>query len=97
MDEVVKYLISQAGPLGILCAVLIVSNIAQWIRAQSERAKVEKVVEALVLSTSAISAMNAASGARTEALTDVLRVSNETLAKIESIRAYLMDAARSRS
>lgn len=91
MESILKYLIDQAGPLGILCAVLIVGNVAQWMRGQADRMKVEKAVEALSLSTAAIKECNSGRDSQIDVMHDVLRLHHETLAKVEGIRAYIVD------
>jgi len=94
MEEVVKYLISQAGPLGVLCAVLMVGNVAQWMRGVSDRNKVEKAVEALALSTQAIKECNLGRSQQIDLMQDILRIHNETLAKIEWIRVYMTESGK---
>lgn len=94
MESVIKYLIDQAGPLGILCAVLICANVAQWLRGQGDRMKVEKAVEALALSTQAIKECNLGRSTQLDLMQDIFKLHNESLAKIEGIRAWLLDSGR---
>ncbi len=91
LSSILKYLIGEAGALGVLSAVLIMANIAQWLRGQADRAKVEKAVEALTLSTAAVKEANEGRSAHLDIMNDILRLHHESLAKIEGIRAYIID------
>lgn len=94
MESIVKYLIDSAGPLGVLCAVLMIGNVAQWMRGLADRAKVEKAVEALALSTQAIKECNLGRAQQIDLIQDIFKLHNETLAKVEGIRAWLVDSGR---
>jgi hypothetical protein len=80
-----------AGPLGILCAVLLVGlagAVVAWRGAEARLLeKTEKSAEALAASTEVLRASNESRDAMTEALREVSRLQTETLARAERVVA----------
>jgi mevalonate kinase len=97
MEQALGTLLS-AGPLGILCAVLLIGlagAVVAWRAAEARLLeKTEKSAEALAASTEVLRSSNETRDAMTEALREVSRLQTEIMGRVERALALSDQADR---